>query len=172
MNAPNQPDWLVEIRAGDAYQRGHRAAADLMAGYTPPPPVTDPTRPCGPTVVDAMTITEAEFQQQVIDLAHLYGWHVNHTRRSIGKHGRWVTATSCRGFPDLTTWNPRQLRFLFAELKTEKGRVTPDQHDVLASMAETGIEVYVWRPSDFDVIQAVLKGPRPTGRGAARPWAP
>ncbi len=81
--------------------------------------------------------SEAEFQNMVIDLMHLYGWHVNHTRRSIGKHGRWVTATSCRGFPDLTAWNPRQLRFLFAELKSEKGRVTPDQHDVLASMAET-----------------------------------
>ncbi len=38
---PNQPDWLVEIRAGDPYQRGHRAAVDLMVGYTAPPPVTD-----------------------------------------------------------------------------------------------------------------------------------
>ncbi len=110
--------------------------------------------------MSAVTVepTEAEFQQQVIELAHLLGWRHNFTRRSIGKGRKWVTATSVVGWPDLTLWSERQRRIAFAELKRQDGKVTPDQEAVLASLAAAGIEVYVWRPSDWDEIAATLRG--------------
>lgn len=97
---------------------------------------------------------EATFQAQVVELARILGWRCNHHRRSIGKGNRWTTATSVVGFPDLTLW--RRGRIVFAELKSATGRLTPEQREVLASLAEAGPEVYVWRPSDFDEIKRVL----------------
>lgn len=102
--------------------------------------------------------TEAQFQAQVVELAELLGWTVNHTRRSVGKGGRWTTATSVVGYPDLTCWHPRQRRVLFVELKSEAGKLTPEQEAVLASLAAAGQEVAVWRPSDLETAQSVLSG--------------
>ena len=47
-------------------------------------------------------------------------------------------------------------RLIFAELKSDAGRLRPDQADWLADLAPTGAEVYVWRPADFDRIVEVL----------------
>lgn len=101
-------------------------------------------------------LTEAEFQQQVIDLAHALGWRHNHTRRTVGRGHRWTTATSVIGWPDLTLWSERQQRLIFAELKTDRGRVTDDQAAVLASLERAGQEVHVWRPTDLDQIARTL----------------
>jgi hypothetical protein len=101
-------------------------------------------------------VTETEWQQQVIQLAHLLGWKHNYTRRSIGKGHQWVTATSTVGWPDLTMWHEDQHRVIFAELKTEKGKLAPEQGVVLRSLAAAGAEVYVWRPSDLDHVQETL----------------
>jgi hypothetical protein len=56
--------------------------------------------------------------------------------------------------------------YLCAELKTEKGRVRPEQADWLAdleavarALAVEGVralDVCLWRPSDFDVLHARL----------------
>jgi hypothetical protein len=101
-------------------------------------------------------MSEAEWQGQVIELAHLLGWKHNHTRRSIGKGHKWVTATSVIGWPDLTLWHEAQHRILFVELKTEKGKLTAEQVAVLKSLAAAGAEVYVWRPSDLADVQERL----------------
>lgn len=114
----------------------------------------------------AMAITEADWQQQVIDLAHAYHWRHLHVRRSIGKGRKWVTATNVVGWPDLFLWNERQHRVLAAELKAQDGAVTAEQLEVLASLAGAGVETHVWRPSDLDQVHAVLK-PQPVGSGAA-----
>lgn len=101
-------------------------------------------------------MTEAEWQAQVVQLAGMLGWRHNHTRRAVGKNRRWATATSCVGWPDLTLWHERQRRFIFAELKSDKGRTTMEQDDVLASLRAAGAEVYVWRPADLDDVAAIL----------------
>lgn len=104
----------------------------------------------------AVALTEASFQQQVIDLARSLGWRHNHTRRTIGRGKKWVTATSVVGWPDLTLWSERQHRLIFAELKTDRGRLSDDQAAVLASLERAGQEVAVWRPADLDQIARTL----------------
>jgi hypothetical protein len=99
---------------------------------------------------------EATFQAKVVQLAHACGWESNHTRRSIGKGHKWTTATSVVGWPDLVIYSPRRGRTLYRELKSESGRVTPEQAEVLADLAASGNDVAVWRPSDWPEIEATL----------------
>ena len=106
-----------------------------------------------------MNLTESEFQRQVTDLARMTGWRCNHTRRTIGKGSRWVTATSVTGWPDLFLYRPGE--HMAVELKTDTGKLTPEQVAVLGDLAASGVETHVWRPSDWDEIQARL------ARGAA-----
>jgi hypothetical protein len=97
-------------------------------------------------------LTEKEWLAQVTQLARLYGWRCYHTLRSQG---------SGAGFPDLVLVRPPQL--VFAELKTDKGRVSPAQREWLADLDEAAadashaIHVGVWRPADFDRVHAILR---------------
>lgn len=106
----------------------------------------------------AVAATEAEWQAQISHLAKILGWKVLHIRRSIGKGHRWTTTTSIIGWPDLTLWNERQQRIIFAELKSEHGVLTPEQIDVLHSLDRTGLETYVWRPAMLEEIRDILSG--------------
>jgi hypothetical protein len=101
-------------------------------------------------------VTEAEFQEQVIELAHMLGWDHMHVRRSIGKGKKWTTATNVKGWPDLTLWHSRH-GVIFVELKTDIGKTSPDQDEALASLRPAA-PTFVWRPRDFDDIQAILTG--------------
>ena len=55
-------------------------------------------------------------------------------------------------------WHPKFRHFLMAELKREKGRLSEAQKSVIAELEHCGVRVYVWKPSDWDKIEAVLKG--------------
>jgi hypothetical protein len=90
-------------------------------------------------------ITEKQFEAQVRQLAHLYGWLCYHTWRSIH---------SPAGFPDLVL--VRGSRLVFAELKTARGKLTAAQQQWLEALRQTAAEVYVWRPDDWDAIVACL----------------
>ncbi len=130
----------------------------------------------------AKGISEKVFERQVKDLAKVFGWRYYHTWRSIH---------SPAGFPDVVM--VRAPRLIFAELKTEIGKLTPDQEAWLEDLREcvkhitlepvvykgtvrgmTGeishpvaygsgasmiptLEVYLWRPSQFDEIQSILR---------------
>lgn len=101
-------------------------------------------------------ITEKQFQQQVIDLARLCGFRVYHT---------WLSIRSAAGFPDLVLARPPRL--IFAELKSDRGALTPAQHDWLTALrCCAGVEVYVWRPADWEQIVAVLQDVETAGGGA------
>lgn len=104
-------------------------------------------------------ISEATWQEQVIQLAHAHGYKSMHVRRSIGKGRRWTTATSCDGWPDLVLWNPVKQRTMFVELKSEAGVLTVEQRQVLQSLSIAGNEVHVWRPADLDAANAALARP-------------
>jgi hypothetical protein len=91
-------------------------------------------------------ISEKAFLAQVRQLAHLLGWLCYHTHDS---------RRSQPGFPDLTL--VRGSRLLFAELKTDTGRVTAAQQQWLDALAAAGQEVYVWRPCDWAAIEAALR---------------
>lgn len=109
-----------------------------------------------PRTLRTPTISEAEFQAAVVDLAHALGWRHNFTRRTIGRGKKWTTATSCVGWPDCVFFGPRG--HFYVEVKSETGKVTADQERVHALLRESGQRVYVWRPSDWDAAVRVFRG--------------
>ena len=98
-----------------------------------------------------------EWQPQFLDLAHMLGWQHMHVRRTIGKGRKWTTGTSVKGWPDLTLWHEGQVRLIFVELKSDDGRLSPDQEVVLASLDAAGQETYVFRPSDLELAARILR---------------
>lgn len=99
-------------------------------------------------VVVTGALTEKQFMQQVQAAAKMMGYYVYHP---------WLSIRSERGWPDLAIW--RDGVFLLAELKTDKGRLTPSQSQTIMSLRRTGLHVYVWRPRDWDDILKVLANP-------------
>lgn len=89
---------------------------------------------------------ESEFQATVVELATWLRWRMYHTHDSRRSHA---------GFPDLVL--VRAPRVIFAELKSEKGIVRPEQRNWLGTLqACPGVETYLWRPSDMGTIEEVL----------------
>jgi hypothetical protein len=102
------------------------------------------------------SITESEFQKQVIDFANLHGWLVAHFRPSLNKRGKWQTAVQAdgAGFPDLILVRER---IVAAELKVGKNKATMEQMRWLTAFRLTETEAYIWYPEDWKAIEAVLK---------------
>jgi len=100
-------------------------------------------------------VTEADFQKTVTDTLRLFGWRYCHFRPARTARG-WRTAVSGEvGFPDLCA--VRGARVEFIELKAEKGRLSQEQATWLAALGQAGQSVHCWRPSDWDVIEEVLR---------------
>jgi len=95
--------------------------------------------------------TEAQFQHAVIELAQTLGWRVAHFRPARTSHGWRTPVQGDPGFPDLVM--VRAGKIVFAELKSERGKLSADQQ---AWIDATG--GYLWRPSDWRQIVAVLHG--------------
>lgn len=112
-----------------------------------------------------LEITERQFQDQVIDLAHVFGFRIAHFRPAKTDRG-WRTAVQAdgKGYPDLTM--VKGSRLVFAELKASTRRLSSDQEVWLNDLRQVeGVEVYVWRPRDFDEIVRLLR----EGRSDAAP---
>ncbi len=83
-------------------------------------------------------------------------------RRDARTTAGWRTAGSgdVRGFPDCVLVRPadgdQRGRIIFAELKSEPGRTTPEQQAWMAAILGANGEGYVWRPSDLEDIERVL----------------
>jgi hypothetical protein len=129
-------------------------------------------------------VTEAEFQDQVIHLARLYGWRCAHFRPARTEKG-WRTPVQAdgKGFPDLVLVRGPEL--IAAELKADKGRVSPEQQAWLDAFTAVGdaignllleayggarldglaeplpahprVEAVVWRPRAFEIVHARLR---------------
>ena len=90
---------------------------------------------------------ESVLQTQVLALARLYNWRAYHT---------FDSRRSPPGYPDLHL--VRGTRQVFAELKTQRGRLTRDQCEWLEALrAIPTNECFVWRPSDVPQIAAILR---------------
>ena len=109
-------------------------------------------RHCNEEMADTMptempSMTEREFQAQVIQYAGLAGWMIYHT---------YDSRRSQPGFPDLVLVRGRHV--IFAELKTDKGRVTPDQQHWLNSLEDVEfVDARLWRPKYWEEIETVLR---------------
>lgn len=108
-----------------------------------------------------LDMSEAEFQAIVTQLAHLAGWQTMHVYPLQTKGGRHRTPTTMPGWPDLVLWHPARQLVWFRELKTDDGRLTPDQRDVLHSLRLAGASAAVWRPSQINDIERTLWADRP-----------
>ena len=92
---------------------------------------------------------ERDFQERVCFFARIAGWKVY----TIPDSRR----ASMAGYPDLTMWHVKQGRLLFVELKREKGKLSESQKVVLSDLEKLPcVEVYVWRPSQWDEITLLL----------------
>ena len=101
-------------------------------------------------------LTEAAFQKQVIDAAHLFLWKVAHFRPAMTKDGRWVTpvAADGKGFPDLIIVRHR---IVAAELKVGNNVPTEEQIEWLDRLRIAGVATFIWYPEDWDKIMEVLR---------------
>jgi len=96
-------------------------------------------------MVKTIAITEKAFEYQIKDLAKLFGWQYYHPFLS-----KW----SERGFPDVTLLRPPRL--IFAELKSDKGRLSPAQAHWLWELRKVPCaEVYIWRPRHIERIAEI-----------------
>lgn len=107
-------------------------------------------------------MTEAELVDNIISLAQRLDWLVAHFRPAMLADGRYRTAVQGdgKGFPDLVLVRDSSPRLLFAECKSETGKLTKEQEEWLRRLrlAHYKAAVWVWRPSDwFDgTIETVL----------------
>lgn len=89
------------------------------------------------TTTQRSLMTEKDLQTAVTAIADLYGWlsfHDHDSRRNRA------------GFPDLVLLHPLTGRLLFRELKTEKGRVRPEQQGWLDALILGNHDAAIWRP--------------------------
>lgn len=103
-----------------------------------------------------MKLLEKDFQQQIIELAQLYGWKVAHFRHAWSKDGKRChtpVQADGKGFPDLCM--VKRVRIIFAEVKGDNGKMSAEQEEWLKKLYYVA-ETYLWRPHDWERIQEIL----------------
>lgn len=98
------------------------------------------------SVVEVFTQTERAFQASVVRYARLMGWAAYHT---------YDSRRSDAGFPDLVL--VRRPRVVFAELKSQRGRLRPAQRAWIEELRACGQDVFIWRPSQWQEVERVLR---------------
>jgi hypothetical protein len=108
---------------------------------------------------DPALLTESQWSGIVLELARLGQWQL--------RYHTWVSRRSPGGFPDWVLCKPPRL--IFAELKSEVGKPTPEQEAWLAGLREVEaatkglVQAYLWRPSDYPEVVEILTGRQPVG---------
>ena len=105
-------------------------------------------------------MSEKDLQRGVIEMAHLYNWMVFHPLPAQNSRGDWRTfVQGDKGYPDLTLVSEAGL--LFVELKSAKGRLSPEQKQWIAKLG-LHADVVVWKPQEWQdgTIEAYLSQKR------------
>jgi hypothetical protein len=144
---PDDPQWLK-----DAYAEGRITEICTILGTKRPDTIHVQRRP---------NTYETDFEIEVVDYAQDLGWNVMAVRRNVCVQRADGTTHRCtpwlydgEGWLDLTFVRDR---LFVAELKSEKGRVRPEQEAWLERLKKAGVEAYLWRPTDWPEIEKVLK---------------
>ena len=95
---------------------------------------------------NSIKVSERDLREQIRDLCKLFGWRM---------YFSWTSLHSPRGFPDLVL--VRDSVILAVELKSEKGKLTPEQEEWLLALSKAGVKTFIWRPSDWDNIVSTLQ---------------
>ena len=90
-------------------------------------------------------LTEAAYQRRITDYCNLRGL-------------RWHHETDSRrtrpGYPDLTVCGPGGVVWL--EVKTDTGRIRPEQRDWLNALTAAGHDALIVRPRHWDDVRSLL----------------
>lgn len=95
-------------------------------------------------------MTERDWDKQFRQLFRTLGYDLSY--HTYNSH------RSARGYPDWHLTHPNG-RSVFVELKSENGRLRPEQEQWLERLRVCGHEAYVWRPSDFEEAANILLKP-------------
>jgi hypothetical protein len=91
-------------------------------------------------------MTERQWQALVRELANLTGWRTWH---------QYDSRKSDPGYPDLMLLRPPEA--IWAELKTNGGRVSDAQRETTELMIACGLETHIWRPRDLTRVHERLR---------------
>jgi hypothetical protein len=109
----------------------------------------------------ARWVTEAQWLTAVGDALDYTGWSWIHHRPGRRASGKWadpVQGNSARGWPDV--FAVRDDRAIAVELKTDSGRVTPEQTEWLARLNAAGIETHLlFLPRQWTVFERIIAAP-------------
>ncbi len=98
-----------------------------------------------------------DLQKSIIDMAHLYRWHVVHNPAIETKHRGWTTslAADAKGFPDLLLFRERVVAI---EVKGDGDSLEPEQREWVERVRRAMVEHYVIRPADWpDQVKEILQ---------------
>ena len=87
-------------------------------------------------------MTEKQWMAKVVAAAEEMRWKTYHT---------YDSRKSEPGFPDLVLVR-RDDRVIYAELKSQTGKLTPAQDIWRQYLLSAGAEYHIWRPSDWDAV--------------------
>jgi hypothetical protein len=93
-----------------------------------------------------VTMRERDYQAIIVQAARYAGWRVFWTWNSMHSPKGWVDLFMLKGG-----------KALAYEVKTEKGRIRPEQLECLALLQAAGIPARIVRPADFDEVLAELQ---------------
>jgi hypothetical protein len=122
-----------------------------------------------------LAVSEAEWMVAIGDRLDYYGWTWHDTYPTRRTPGRWTPEHSAKGVPDLICLRPP--RVLWLEIKTETGRVTPQQEAWLEGLRQSGEEAYIVNvPRGFNWLDDLLRPDAEqltmTGSTGVATWAP
>ena len=96
---------------------------------------------------ELLKYSEKEWQKVITSCAEFNGWSYWHNPDS----------RRCNpGLPDLMFLREGTGQMFWVEVKKEKGKLTERQKEVLEALEAADQEVYVWRPSDWDIVRERL----------------
>lgn len=111
-------------------------------------------------------MSERVLKNTIVMYARRYGWLVHHDLPSQRANGSWSTAVQGdSGFPDLVLVHPgnpdrhSQAQIIYAELKTQRGKLTTGQQQWLDALQASCQTAVVWRPNDLQDIFTKLRTP-------------
>jgi len=101
-------------------------------------------------------VTEAEFQDQVVELLDLHGWEHRHVSATAPTGDGWRPDFAARDLPDLIAWRPDGAIAAF-ELKVAPRKLTPGQRALLLAWRAAGVPCWALYPDDLEDVPGLLR---------------
>lgn len=87
------------------------------------------------------------YQSRITNLLEDFGWSWHH---------QFDSRRSRSGWPDIAAWRPG--RVIVIEVKVAGDNLSAEQYFCLLSLAEAGVDCYVWWPQDWPEAEVVISG--------------